>query len=323
MKKLKVVDYLRGFSIFTIVLMHLLMVYPLPSIVQKAIAVGGAGVHVFILCSGFGLYLSYLNKPLKYKDFLKRRFTKVYLPYVLVVLISAIYGYAVAHEDVLLPLLSHVFLFKMFVPSLESSFGGQMWFISTIIQFYLVWPLVVLLFKRSGMLASLGISLLWILITTFTGLYEERIWNSFFATYLWEFTLGMYLADRYVKEPSFIRLPSKWKLLLLTVFGLGISGVCGLLGGYYKSFNDIPSMIGYISMALFIYKLNTPYLSKFFEYTNKVSYEWYLLHILIFGIYHRFCGAHLPMGMECVVVLSLSYIASIAYYRILKVLKIR
>ena len=41
MKKLKVIDYLRGFSIFTIVLMHLLMDYPLPSIVQKAIAVGG------------------------------------------------------------------------------------------------------------------------------------------------------------------------------------------------------------------------------------------------------------------------------------------
>ena len=46
-----------------------------------------------------------------------------------------------------MPLLGSVFLFKMFVLSLEYAFGGQMWFVSTIIQFYLFWPLIVRLFK--------------------------------------------------------------------------------------------------------------------------------------------------------------------------------
>ena len=41
-------------------------------------------------------------------------------------------------------------LFKMFVPELESSIGGQMWFVSTIIQFYLAWPLIVKLFNIRG-----------------------------------------------------------------------------------------------------------------------------------------------------------------------------
>lgn len=89
MKRLLVVDFLRGFSIFTIVLMHLVQSYPLPGFLMKATSFGGAGVHVFILCSGFGLYLSSLYKPLGYGKFLKRRFSKVYIPYVLVVLISA------------------------------------------------------------------------------------------------------------------------------------------------------------------------------------------------------------------------------------------
>lgn len=57
MKKLDVVNFLRGFSIFTIVLMHLVQSYPLPGVLMKASSLGGAGVHVFILCSGFGLYL--------------------------------------------------------------------------------------------------------------------------------------------------------------------------------------------------------------------------------------------------------------------------
>ena len=67
MKKLDVINFLRGYSIFTIVLMHLVQSYSLPSWAMKATSFGGAGVHVFILCSGFGLYLSYLNKPLGYK----------------------------------------------------------------------------------------------------------------------------------------------------------------------------------------------------------------------------------------------------------------
>lgn len=146
-RRLDVVDFLRGFSIFTIVLMHLVQSYPLPGFLMKASSLGGAGVHVFILCSGFGLYLSSLYKPLGYGDFLKRRFSKVYVPYVVVVAISALYFGLICGHDVLMPFLGSVFLFKMFVPSLECAFGGQMWFVSTIIQFYLFWPLIVRLFN--------------------------------------------------------------------------------------------------------------------------------------------------------------------------------
>ena len=65
MKKLEVINFLRGFAIFTIVLMHCVQGY-LDGVMHKAVSLGGAGVHVFILCSGFGLYLSYMNKPLGY-----------------------------------------------------------------------------------------------------------------------------------------------------------------------------------------------------------------------------------------------------------------
>ena len=43
-----------------------------------------------------------------------------------------------------------MFLFKMFVPSLECAFGGQMWFVSTIIQFYLFYPLIVKMLEIKG-----------------------------------------------------------------------------------------------------------------------------------------------------------------------------
>lgn len=61
MRKLDVVNFLRGYSISTIVIMHLVGMLGISGIWEKAAAFGGAGVHVFILCSGFGLYLSYLR----------------------------------------------------------------------------------------------------------------------------------------------------------------------------------------------------------------------------------------------------------------------
>lgn len=91
MKKLEVINFLRGFAIFTIVLMHGVQGY-LDGVMHKVVSLGGAGVHVFILCSGFGLYLSYMNKPLGYTDFLRKRFGKVYFPYIIVIGLYAVGG---------------------------------------------------------------------------------------------------------------------------------------------------------------------------------------------------------------------------------------
>lgn len=138
-KRYEIVDFLKGFSIITIVIMHLIQNYieACPHIMKKALSLGGTGVHVFFLCSGFGLYFAYMRRPLNYLTFIKRRFFKVYIPYIIVVIISAMipFMYEGNHFEALL---SHVFLYKMFVPEFESSFGGQLWFVSTIFQFYLL-----------------------------------------------------------------------------------------------------------------------------------------------------------------------------------------
>lgn len=97
--------------------MHLVQSYPLPGFLLKATSLGGAGVQVFILCSGFGLYLSSLYKLLTYGQFLKRRFSKVYVPYLIVVLISVLCFGLISNQDVFMQLLGSVFLFKMFVMS--------------------------------------------------------------------------------------------------------------------------------------------------------------------------------------------------------------
>lgn len=223
-KRSNLVDFLRGYSISTIVLFHLLMNYSLPEWLDKAINFGGAGVHVFILCSGFGLYLSYLNKPLTYINFLKRRFMKVYLPFVIIIALSFLIPNAPGHGN-WYALWGNIFLFKMFDNSINDTFGGQMWFISMIFQFYLCFPLIVKFFNKIGkskirLFTALLISLSWATFTGYMGKADCRIWNSFFLQYLWEFVLGMEIARRYIQNPHGIKLPSKTILLLLSISGI-------------------------------------------------------------------------------------------------------
>lgn len=320
-KKLNIVDFLRGFSIFTIVIMHLLQQYPISPLLMKASSLCGAGVHVFILCSGFGLYLSYLRKPISYKNFLQRRFLKIYIPYLFIILLSAIIPFYNTSSEKWIELLSHVLLFKMFIEEWECSYGGQFWFISTIIQFYLFWPIIIKLFYKGGIILSLFISLTWATFIVYWELSEYRIWNSFFLQYLWEFVLGMWLA-KYFNKNSILTLPSYKYLTPICIISLIIYGLTGYYGGLLKSYNDIPSLLGYLSIALIIYKISIKSINHFFIFTNKVSYEWYLIHYLIFGCCNHYLQqTNTPIIIQASISLILSYIFAIIYHQTLHKLK--
>lgn len=153
-KKVEVVDFLRGFAIFTIAMMHLVQ-GSLTGALNKAAAFGGAGVHVFILVSGFGLYLSYLRKPLGYGEFLKKRFGKVYWPYAIAVISWMLWILVSRGTLMWQEVLSHLLLYKMFIHDLDVSFCYPYWFISTIIQFYLCWPLIVRVARVGGAIPRL------------------------------------------------------------------------------------------------------------------------------------------------------------------------
>ena len=253
-KHYEVISFVRGFSIFTIVLMHLLQGYikSCPSIVAKAAAIGGTGVHVFFFCSGFGLYLSYLRKPIGFVDFMKKRLLKIYVPYIIIILISAFVPF-MFNGNRIQAFLSHLFLYKMFIPEYESSFGNQFWFISTLIQLYIVFIPLCKVKKKLGkkfFLITFSISVAWWIFTGITGLCNERIWGSFFLQYLWEFALGMMIAQR-LEEGESIEYNRK-SLFLIAVIGITIAAIASLKGGVLNTFNDLFAMSGYLSLSLFI-----------------------------------------------------------------------
>ncbi len=161
------------------------------------------------------------------------------------------------------------------------------------------------------------ISLCWATFTTITGLDNERIWSSFFLQYLWEFVLGMQLAKVYFEHPEKIKIPKLGVLLVTMIIGLGLTGMAGFAGGIWKSYNDIPSLLGYASIALIVYQLGIKWLNGFLEYTNKVSYEWYLIHILVFSVYHEVMNGMFPFYIAWLIQIIISYVIAISFKRMM------
>jgi len=328
MKKYRIVDFLRGWSIFSIVMVHLCTKY-VDGIWDKALAFGGGGVHVFILCSGFGLYLSYLMKPLGYGDFLKRRFGKVWVPYTIAVLLWGLWYLVSKGFFPLREVASHLLLYKMFSLELDTSLCYPYWFISAIVQFYLFWPLIVKVFRiKWGGRILFVVSLIWSTIVGLLGMEDQRPWSSFFLQYLWEFGLGMWIAERCVKDDRRDRMLMDvstykwWWLLLGAAGGMGLSALMAWNGGVLKLYNDIPSLIGYLSVALLIYKVHVKVVNRFFEWANSFSYELYLVHSLVYVVVAYLFAAILPVPVLLTVKFAAAYLIAYGFKVLLQKCKL-
>ncbi len=321
MKKIEIIDFLKGYSIFTIVIFHYLLTLNLPGLYGKIIYFGGTGVHLFIVLSGIGLYLSYLNRPENYVSYIKKRFSKVYIPYVLVVLITALITiFYKIFDGSFYALGGHIFLYKMFDEKIIGSYGYPLWFISMIFQFYFVFYGIIY-FKKNVkkdtlfIIICLGISISWAILVFFLSKESLRVWNSFFLQYLWEFALGMVIASLIHSGYKFnYNIKSIYILLTGIVCCATYGAMVFLLGDIGKLFNDVPALIGYSSIAIWLYLAGNKWANNFFLFTGKISYSLYLLHSLIWGLINLIFP-NLAMPLILVIALLISYLSSY-YYQI-------
>lgn len=317
--RLEIINYLKGYSICTIVLMHIIMDNNiwLPGGIKKMASIGGTGVHVFLLCSAVGLYISYLKKRVSFTEFITKRVKKIYVPYIIIVFLSFCVPWMYLASDKIIALLSHVFLFKMFIPRYEESFGAHLWFISTIIQLYLVFIPMCKLKERIRsrkvfFLLFLAISVVWWAIVYHLGYYNERVWNSFCLQYIWEYALGICIADLlYTGQTISI---NKLLLPVLAIGGIGLQASFTMLSEGLKAFNDIPALIGYLSLALIFHNLKVIRIVA--DKIASFSYEMYLVHILVIGfVFHFYCPQNMIISLLCgLLIFVLSIIVGKLYH---------
>lgn len=305
------ITFARGFAIITIVLWHLSNRVHLPAVLAKGMVLGGAGVHLFIFVSGYGLALSTYKG---FASFLKRRFSKVLIPYyIIITLIFIVNIFLNLYPDDWRAYLSHIFLYKMFFDKYEMSLGHQFWFISTIIQFYVFFPLILRLVNSFSAVKAVTIALVISLgYSLFTFLIHEegsKVWNSFFLQYLWEFVLGMVIARQDLLKN--ILAKSIFVFVLLGGISLAIMALLVFKGGKVgQNFNDCFSFIGYTCCCIAIFKLGISFFNRFIFWVESFSYSLYLIHIFIFSLYLKFIGLQEFRMVDVVPVLAVTFIAA-------------
>lgn len=331
MKRFELVDFLKGYSISATMLFHYSKHLHLSNPFEKVMFFGGTGVHLFILLSGFGLYYSYLKRPLTYFSFLRKRLSKVYIPYVFIVLLSAFISLFIpVYENSWYALGGHIFLYKMFDESIIGSYGYPLWFISMMLQFYFTFHILVWLKSKLKnkpfLILSIFISISWTLSVVLMHKEGERIWNSFFLQYFWEFVFGMVMADKAFKNENFF--DQNMKQLPLITTGLTSGVLCALLvlkaGDSGRLFNDFFALIATASLAVFLYNLKIKPFNKLCLFIGKISTPIYLLHIvLILTITNLFSNLNsvyiVLLALVSIIPLSLLYQKMInAYFKMMK-----
>lgn len=194
----------------------------------------------------------------------------------------------------------------------------------------LVWPLIVRLVQsREGYFVSLVISFLWSTIVGILGYEEMRPWGSFFLQYLWEFCLGMWIAERIYNRDEIGKIaitPEQWKwwwILCSAAIGMGLTGLMAWNGGILKLYNDIPSLVGYLSVLLIIYKVGFKVVNRFFIWASGFSYELYLVHSLVFVVLTFCLINHVPLFLLLCISLVAAYITGYGYSSLLRWLKLK
>ena len=114
-----------------------------------------------------------------------------------------------------------------------------------------------------------------------------------------------------------------WWLAGGVVLGMGLTGLMAWNGGILKLYNDIPSLIGYLSLILLIYKIGISAVNRFFEWAIGFSYELYLVHSLTFAVMTYFLKDSLPVAVLLAVSLVMAYVVGYGFDRFLKICKLK
>lgn len=297
------INFAKGYSALAILIYHGLSSLELPIFVEQAASFGGAGVHLFIFLSGFGLGWS--SSSLSLAAFYRRRLVKIWIPYVLALSLSL--GAAFAWNlfpDRWEAWLAAVGLCQMFSSQWAETLGGHFWFISTIIQFYLLYPLLAWFQRRSKtrvafLIGCFVVSLAWWVVVSFLGKAELRHWNSFFPQFLWEFALGMSVC-MWLKSGKLAsafkdwwREDRWWAWAGLSVLASSVMlGMVMAFGSIGRVFNDVPAFIAFSSLSVAVF-LFGGFQRGLFEWLGTFSFSLYLIHILVLKLLAKglgYCG---------------------------------
>ncbi len=276
-------------------------------------------VPAFIFTSALKLFYKFSERRFAYMPFLLDRIRKIYLPYIVMVIIYyVIFVYAFHIYD-----FNPVSLIKYI---LNGDLSAQFYFIVLIMQFYLLMPFWILLSKYKSVKFNFVIVVISVVcsIVFRTFLVSAEYIHKIFPSYLVFWILGMY-AGMYYNE--FIRFLSRSRLLVYA--GWLIFAILHSVTSYMEYggvINNSFSAVFVIFFCLFstfgfyqyAYGLTESLESRgkgFFISISGASYNIYLVHCLIITATQEILNSLGVNGTitRCIITAILTYALSIIF----------
>lgn len=284
---------------------------PLGYVLAEISAWGHLGVVVFNIVSGFVLSLPYLGEPRipapGHMAFLKRRFFRILPNYWIALVFWSLILLASSESlaSMAWPFLAHLFFLHSFSSEFFFSIVPAYWWLGLLAQFYLVFPILLKLFRRWGALRCLltisagcwgGWLCLHVVASRETaGILASLDYLLYFnlPARLPEFAAGMWLASVHHQRLERIDLntcsfaPSTcfWDRLFI------VTGLLLVLAGFLVDRNQLPLYHPYLSIWCFLLVgglLGSPRAANLGRLAAvaglaRISYNFYLLHQPILG----------------------------------------
>lgn len=297
----KPLDTLRCFAVLMVLAEHWLHKTSFVSVLSP----GAIGVDVFFVLSGFlitGILLRYRDRDVEegishrksIKTFFMRRVLRIFPLYYLVVIGTTLFNQGMIREALPWNL---TYTTNFFVMHHGNWFGlfGHWWSLAVEEQFYLLWPFVVLFFKRKWLLPTFGILFVLALVSRFV-LYD---WSGNYVVSTAGtlacfdcFAIGGLLAFLHHFKPELkTRILRMWWIPLMLVGGLALlkSGILSLdyiwTPTLFRGFNATIAfwIIGWLAFS------DLKFTRGFFEwkpfiFLGQISYGMYLLHNVVPGL---------------------------------------
>lgn len=263
-------------------------------------------VPLFFLISGYVLTLNYI--PTNYLTFLKKRFSKILIPYLFW---SAIYYFFIYtnHSD------------NFLQAALDGSASWQLYFIPALLVFYALFPAIMKFYKLiTKPLPLLVLFVIQLLILN----YDYRYHNSpiFYPVEVFLFNYFAFLFGMFIsKNRNFLKIKLMPLLAIPMLYMAYFIFHEGLIN-YYKTWNYIyfysqwrPSVLIY-TLLLFIvlYFLLKNIQSKFIFTLSKLSFFVFFVHIIFLELLYKYL--YREDLLFFVSVASLSFIAAYLAYKI-------
>jgi peptidoglycan/LPS O-acetylase OafA/YrhL len=341
-------DIIRGVSILFVFVFHLsqayvdyslMKIYDLSQFIPtkyikllsiSPIAHGGTiGVFMFFLLSGYLIHLKYSeNKSFNFLSFYTKRFWRIAPVYYIVLTLLFLYYQDKINDLNTWNYLIHIFFAHNLYESAFYSINPSFWSIAVEIQFYLIFPLLLFLYKKQDLL-KVFLLLLFVSFLIFIVNFTENvaILSTFKFIFIWVFGGVLSKYQTFIQQKITPIFSSKFVLVTLIIYSL-INYVfyqnINIFFYYFVSF--------LISVILFIYvlynnsftkcKIAKNVSKKFFMFLGMCSYSFYLIHQPFISYIHKYKFINTPnyylnivieSSLIFVIILLLSYFIYILF----------